>query len=33
MDTGHFIKFPKDADEEEHCIELHLPFLRKVSEG
>lgn len=32
MKTGLFQYFPQSADEEEHSIELHLPFLHKVSE-
>lgn len=32
MKSGLFEHFPEEADEEEHSIELHLPFLFKASE-
>ena len=30
--TGEFEKMSKKTDEEEHSIEMHLPFIAKVME-
>ncbi|GAA6007113.1 hypothetical protein JCM10207_001512 [Rhodosporidiobolus poonsookiae] len=31
--TGKFELMDKDADEDEHSIEMHLPYVRKIFEG
>jgi len=31
--TGKFEYLGKQADEDEHSIEMHLPYVRKVFEG
>ncbi|GAA5961210.1 hypothetical protein JCM21900_006331 [Sporobolomyces salmonicolor] len=31
--TGKFEKMDKETDEDEHSIEMHLPYIRKVFEG
>ncbi|GAA5913411.1 hypothetical protein JCM5296_000905 [Sporobolomyces johnsonii] len=31
--TGKFEKMVKETDEDEHSIEMHLPYIRKVFEG
>lgn len=33
MATGHFTSLPLDADEQEHSIELQLPYLARVLEA
>jgi len=33
MSTGHFGTMEKDVDEDEHSIEMQLPYLAKVFEG
>ena len=30
--TGHFDRMTKSTDENEHSIELHLPYIAKVME-
>lgn len=30
LETGHFEEMTPRMDEEEHSIEMHLPFIRKV---
>ena len=30
--TGHFEKMNKSVDEDEHSIEMHLPYIAKVFE-
>ncbi|KAJ7181709.1 MEMO1 family [Mycena crocata] len=31
--TGKFERFSKSAEEDEHSLEMHLPYIRKVFEG
>lgn len=31
--TGHFTEMDIQTDEDEHSIEMHLPYVRKVFEG
>jgi hypothetical protein len=33
MSTGHFGRMDKDVDEDEHSIEMQLPYLAKIFEG
>jgi hypothetical protein len=32
-ETGEFTEMDIDTDEDEHSIEMHLPYIRKVFEG
>lgn len=32
-DTGKFDDLSHQADEDEHSIEMHLPYVRKIFEG
>ena len=32
-DTGHFEDMEVDVDEDEHSLEMHLPYIYKVMEG
>ena len=31
--TGHFSEMTLQTDEDEHSIEMHLPYIRKAFEG
>lgn len=31
--TGHFSQMSKSVDEDEHSIEMHLPYTAKIFEG
>jgi MEMO1 family protein len=31
--TGKFSEMDLDTDEDEHSIEMHLPYVRKIFEG
>jgi hypothetical protein len=31
--TGKFSEMELDTDEDEHSIEMHLPYVRKIFEG
>jgi predicted class III extradiol MEMO1 family dioxygenase len=31
--TGHFSEMDQGTDEDEHSIEMHLPYVRKIFEG
>ena len=31
--TGHFSEMDQGTDEDEHSIEMHLPYVRKTFEG
>ena len=31
--TGQFSEMDLDTDEDEHSIEMHLPYVRKIFEG
>jgi len=33
MATGEFEKMSRDVDEDEHSLEMHMPFIKKVMEG
>lgn len=33
MSTGHFGRMDKQVDEDEHSIEMQLPYLAKIFEG
>ena len=33
QNTGKFIKLKKQQEEEEHSLEMHLPYIRKIFEG
>lgn len=32
-ETGEFSEMNQETDEDEHSIEMHLPYIRKVFEG